>query len=433
MVDQRQQINMLLNKLQTQSGYYTNLYNYYQGKHKILYDKPKSDPTKADPRATFNYARKTVTNFVGYLLGKPVNYTSNTDNKAFLDDIHYYFGTWEKQHNIDIKTASEVFGKAYEVYFINTDGEFQCTYFNPLEMAVLQDGTVENNVILAVRKYKIEGSETQYIEVWDNQFYYQYEESVQAKPIVKKEHRFSRCPVRKLQNNELEKSAFEDIINLIDMYNSIYSANVGEILDHRNAYLGIENANLTKEKAQEMKENGIILLPNGSKSYWIIKDINAQFVSTMIDKLKDEIYIQTNQVNLNENFQSNTSGVSIRLKLQELENLSALKESLFEKLLKDRLKFFCEWLKIAKSKSYDYRDICVTFTRNVPVDEASIAQMVVELDGQVPLEERLSWLPRITNPSESVRKLREEQDAYGVSDLDKVLSQRNGGNNEQTE
>jgi hypothetical protein len=44
--------------------------------------------------------------------------------------------------------------------------------------------------------------------------------------------------------------------------------------------------------------------------------------------------------------------------------------------------------------------------------------MVRDLQGIVPKEELLSWLPRISNPSSSIKKLNEEMDGTGLgSDL----------------
>jgi SPP1 family phage portal protein len=413
-VTQEELIRKLLDNLELQRTHHHKLKNYYDGKHNILFEKGKSDPTKSDMRAYFNYCRKMVQNQVGYILGKPVNYTSKSDNPDFLNLIDYYFSTWEKEHNINLKIQSAIHGYAYEVSFINPKGEFQNTYFTPLQMEVLHDGSVDSKICFAVRKYKLEFSDTEYIEVWDNVNYYRYELS-NMKLLEQKPHRFSRCPVRKLKNNDNQKSTFADIIRIIDMYNSLHSISVQEMMDFRNAYLVLSNCDLDQETAQNMKENGILILPNDkAKAEWLTKNPNSQFFKDLLDNLKNEIYIQSNQVNLNESFQSNTSGVAIRLKLQELENQSAIAESIFERVLKDRMEFFCEYLQIAENKTYDYKDIAINFTRNVPVDEAAIVQMVKDLDGIVPLEERLSWLPRVSNPSLTYKKLLDERDTTGL-------------------
>lgn len=423
----------LIEKIDLNKSKYSKLERYYNGDHDILHEPGKTDPTKSDMRAYFNYCRKMVQNTVGYILGKPVNYSSKTGNKEFIDLIDYYFSPWEKEHNINLKLKSSIHGSVYEVSFINTKGEFQCTYFSPLEMIVLHDGSVDSKVSLAVRKYKMEFDENEYVEVWDNANYYKYILNNGLTLLEQKPHRFSRCPVRKLKNNDSEKSTFDDIVRIIDMYNSLHSISVQEAIDFRNAYLVLKNCTLSQEEAQKMKENGIIILPNEKASAeWLVKNPNSQFFKDLLDNLKNEIFVQSQQVDMNINFQSNTSGVSVRLKLQELENQSAISESIFEKVLKDRLEFFCEWLRIAKNKEFDPRDINISFTRNVPVDEVGVAQMVRDLQGIVPNEELLSWLPRVSNPSASIKKLKEEQSAMKLDELDTMLQNQNqlGGINE---
>ncbi|MGD6831426.1 phage portal protein [Sutcliffiella halmapala] len=406
----------LLDELELKKPKYQKLQDYYEGNHKILHDKSKVDNTRHDERTYFNYCRKTVQNYTGYLLGKPINYSSKSGNKEFLDTIDKYFSHWEKDHNINLKQLTEVFGLAYEVSYVDKEGEFQSTYFSPLEMIVLHDGSIDRNVSLAVRKYYKPYDETEYVDVWDIDFYTTY--VLKGRDLVQleqKKHLFSRCPVSEVPNNELKKSAFEDIVRIVDIYNNIHSTAANEILDHRSAYLVIENAELSPEEAVKMKENGILIVPQGSKVYWATKNINGSFVKDMLKDWQDEIYIQTNQVNLNENFQSNTSGVSIRLKLQELENISAIKETIFEKAIRKRLRLFCEWLKIAQNKEYDYRDISISFVRNVPVDEKAIADMVVQLQGILPNEELITWLPRVTNPNASIEKLALERETSSLS------------------
>ncbi|PRS66543.1 phage portal protein [Bacillus pumilus] len=400
-------IKKLLDELQLTKPNYDKKWRYYSGDHDILHKRIANDPMKNDMRVYFNYCRKMVQNSVGYLLGKPVSYNSKTDNKEFLSLIDYNFNTWEHNHNIKLKIISSINGHAYEVSFINSEGDFQCAVYHPSEMIVLHDNSVENRITLAVRKYKVKFDDSEYIDVWDDTHFRNYKiNGGNYELLDEKKHRFSRCPVRELRNNDSKKSTFEDIMRIVDIYNSIHSANAQEIMDHRNAYLVLQNCKIELEEAKKMRDNGILMLPNPqAKAYWLTKDINANFVKDELQMLQDEIYAQSHQVNLNENFQSNTSGVTIRLKLQELENQSAISESDFDQLLKSRLKLFCEYLKVSENKEFDYKDIAISFTRNVPVDDVANAQMVAALNGIVPHEDLLGKLSFISNPSAAYERL----------------------------
>lgn len=424
----------LLEELDNRAPKYQKLLNYYEGNHKVLFEQSKVDDNRHDERAVFNYCQKTVSNFVGYLLGKPVNYQSKSGNTDFINTIDRNFSFWEKDHNIRLKEMTEIFGLAYEVSYSTKDKEFLCACFSPLEMITINDGSIERNTSIAVRKYKKPYDDLTYVDVWDDKHLTKYIlKDKQLNQQSKKRHLFSVCPVNEVVNNDSKRSAFDGIIRINDLYNAVNSSAANEMLDHRSAYLVIENADLNLDEAIKMKQNGIILAPKDSKVYWSIKDVNNAFFTDMIKQWQDEFYIQTNTVNLNENFMSNTSGVSIRLKLQELENLSAIKESIFEKALMKRFKLFCEWLKIAESKDYCYKDISISFTRNVPVDEVAIASMIVQLKDMLPLEDLISYLPRVTNPQGAIQKLLRERDAMGLFTLDEHLKKQNGVQNEETE
>ncbi|MCM3394859.1 MULTISPECIES: phage portal protein [Cytobacillus] len=422
----------LLHELDVQAPKYKKLLDYYEGRHKLLFEQPKVEDSRNDERAIFNYCQKTVQNFVGYLLGKPINYQSKSGNKDFINSIEKHFAFWEKEHNIRLKELTEIYGLAYEVCYSTSQKEFLCACFSPLEMITLNDGTIERNTSLAVRRYQKPYDDSTYVDVWDDKYLTKY--VLNNKKLVqlsRKRHIFSICPVNEVVNNDSKRSAFDGIVRINDLYNAVNSSAANEMLDHRSAYLVIENADLDLDEAIKMKQNGIILAPAGSKVYWSVKDVNNAFFKDMIKQWQDEFYIQTNTVNLNENFQSNTSGVSIRLKLQELENLSAIKESIFERALKRRFKLFCEWLMIAESNEFDYRDLSISFTRNVPVDEVAIANMIILLKDMLPHEDLISWLPRVTNPQSAIQKLKNERDAMGLYTLDEHLKKQNGVLNEK--
>ena len=104
-------------------------------------------------KLVFNFPRKFVDNETGYLLGKPVNYVSKSDDNEIIDAIDRNTSHWDKEHNINLRKQSEIYGEAYELNYINTDGEFCATILTPIETYVLEDGTAERNVVLALHTF----------------------------------------------------------------------------------------------------------------------------------------------------------------------------------------------------------------------------------------------------------------------------------------
>jgi hypothetical protein len=54
---------------------------------------------------------------------------------------HITILNWDKEHNINLRKQSEIYGEAFELNYVNTDGEFAATILTPLEAYVLGVGT----------------------------------------------------------------------------------------------------------------------------------------------------------------------------------------------------------------------------------------------------------------------------------------------------
>ncbi len=392
--------------------------DYYEGKHSILSDYKMQD-SRSNMKLVFNYPRKFVDNEVGYLIGKPVNYVSKSDNRSIVDAIDINMSHWDKEHNQTLRKESEIFGEAYELNYINTEGEFSATVLNPLNCYVLEDGTAERDVLLAIHKYTKPFGDKQYMDVYTDSAILHYQigtvnsgNSYSGGNLNYQgshSHIFGRVPVLVCPANSERKSGFHDIISLIDAYNSLNSDLVNEIADHRNAYLIIENSKLEEEDLGKMKEMGIIQVPAGGRVSWLIKGIDASFVANELENIEQKIYSLCDQVDFNQNWASNTSSLALRNKLLNLENRVSMREAMMEKVIKERLKNLFIFLSRKEGSAYDYRDVSVRFTRNLPTDLSGLADVIVKLTDVCSQETLLTLLPFVENPKLEVSKYKAEQ------------------------
>ncbi|MGF7057195.1 phage portal protein [Brassicibacter mesophilus] len=410
-----------LKELNKKQIVYQKYKDYYEGKHDI-YKTYSMQDSRSNMKIPFNFPRKFVDTETGYLLGKPINYISKSGNQEIIDVIDKNTSYWEKEQNINLRKESEIYGESYELHYVNKDGEFCATVLNPLNSYVLEDGTVERNAVLALYKYKQRfDDDNEYLDVYldDRINIYKILKDNKLELLDTKEHIFGRVPVIVCPANTERKSGFEDIIPLIDAYNNLNSDLVNEIADHRNAYLVIEGAKIEEPDLLNMKSMGIIQVPNGAKVSWLIKDINDTFVQNELNNLERKIYDLSDQVNFSENWASNTSSLALKNKLLNLENRVAMRESFMEHVIKQRLKNLFRYVEIAKGIKYDYRDIAIKFTRNLPTDLTGLADVITKLKGTASDETLLSTLPFIENPQVEIQKRRAEQEAEMV-DLDNI-------------
>ncbi len=391
--------------------------DYYEGNHSILKNYQMQD-SRSNMKLVFNFPRKFVDNETGYLLGKPVNYVSKSDDNEIIDAIDRNTSHWDKEHNINLRKQSEIYGEAYELNYINTDGEFCATILTPIETYVLEDGTAERNVVLALHTFTKKFDDKKYLDVYTDSEIRHYElgssgTRPELKYIGSHEHIFDRVPVIVCPANNERKSGFQDVISLFDAYNAINSDLVNEIADHRNAYLVIENAKIEEEDLLKMKSMGIIQVPNQAKVYWLIKDINDSFVKNELDNIERKIFDLMDEVNFNENWAANTSSLALRNKLLNLENRVSMKEAIMEKVIKQRLKNLFVYLEKKEGKSYDYRDVAVKFTRNLPTDLTGLADVITKLKDVCSQETLLALLPFVENPKVELEKYYFEKRHFG--------------------
>lgn len=379
--------------------------------------------SRSNRKLIFNFPRKFVDNETGYLLGKPVNFISKSDDKNIVDCIDRNSSHWDKEHNISLRKQSEIYGESYELNYINTDGEFCATILTPLECYVLEDGTAERNVLLAIHKFKRRFDDTEYLDVYTDVeiLHYKMIKDSKIELVGKHNHIFGRVPVIVCPANSERKSGFEDLISLFDAYNALNSDLVNEIADHRNAYLIIENAKIEEEDLLKMKQMGIIQVPKGGAVKWLTKDINDSFVKNELENIERKIYDMMDEVNFNENWASNTSSLALRNKLLNLENRVSMRQAFMEKVIKERLKNLFIYIRKKEGKVFDYRDVAVKFTRNLPIDLVGLADVIVKLKDVCSQETLLTLLPFIENPAVELQKYKKEKaNAIEGSDLEKT-------------
>lgn len=389
--------------------------NYYDGEHEILNNYDMQD-SRSNQKLVFNFPRKFVDNETGYLLGKPVNYISKSDDDKIVKCIDANTSCWEKEHNITLRKYSEIFGESYELNYIDKNGEFSSTVLTPMNAYVLDDGTTERNVTLAIHKFSKAFEDNEYLDVYtDDMIYHYHLDEGKLEYIGEHPHLFERVPVIVCSANTETKSGFYDIISLIDSYNALNSDLVNEISDHRNAYLIIENAKIEEEDLLKMKKMGIIQVPKGGAVKWLTKDINDSFVQNELENIERKIYDMMDEVNFNENWASNTSSLALRNKLLNLENRVAIREAFMERAIRERLKNLFLYIKKREGRIFDYKDIAIKFTRNLPADLTGLADVITKLNGVCSKETLLSLLPFVESPALELQKIKVE-DASVVSE-----------------
>jgi SPP1 family phage portal protein len=401
---------------------YQHLQNYYEGRHDIL-NKTVSDESKPNNKLVNNYP-KYITNLItGYFMGKPVAYSSKSNNDAYLQVMQNIFDyNDEADENAELAKTGSIKGEAFELLYLDESGKIRFTKIDD-EQTILVYGTeVDALPVLGIRYYKlhtlnsIDVAEQTKVEVYTKNEIVKYDYfNGELTETERKEHFFKEVPIIHFLNNEEVQGDFEDIITLADAYNSSQSDTQDNFDYFTDAYLTVTGATLGDgEEAvaavKEMKRNRVIELPEGGSAAFLTKDINDTAEENHKKRLNADIHKFANTPDLSDvQFSGNVTGVAIKFKYSCTESLASLKERKFKKALQRRIELITNILNI-KGNNYDYTDIEMTFSRSLPTNVTEISDMVQKLSGVASQETLLSQLPFVTDVQAEMDKIKQEKE-----------------------
>ncbi|NFI57520.1 phage portal protein [Clostridium botulinum] len=429
--------------------HYDEINAYYYGNTDTLKNfKPMNG--RSNLKVNTNFNQKLTDEEAQYSFGNSIKYTYKDDNDQASKDIKYHFKNNDADHDINLGIELIKNGLGYELSYLDEDLEFKNEIITPLEGYPYFD---RGKLKYFLHIYSNQFDEKIYIDVYTNKMIYHLNSNFEEIKEPKL-HPFGIVPVgvgkvggkiytKKRGYEEGDKTIHRTIKTLQDAYETNLSDMVSEISDFRNAILklyGIETEDETdsdgnvilddngnpKQKQPVIRGNAVLFL--GDKKVedaeWLIKNINDVFIKNTRDDVKDLIYTLTSHIDSNEKMVSNLSGIALRSRLQNLEAKCSMNEKAMTNIIRTRLKCLFQYLWTIKGVKYDSKLVHIEYTPKVPVDEATIAQIISQLpEGIVSKETFRSWIPRITDPIVEGEKVKKEQqeDLKNELDLDKVV------------
>ena len=385
-------------------------YDYYNGKQKIL-SKTYSDPSKPCNRVVTNYCRSIVSNFAGFNLGIPATYQVDDNVQYFLRYNDYI------QKDTELLTQGLVFGVAYELLYIDSDGETRFENISPLYgFDIYSSDLSDDDMSAFVRIYTednvdITQSNTYMVVVYTKDKITTYKtvgEFGSLEFVSEVPHSFGQVPVVAFNLNPEREGIFEQIIPLQDSYNEVLSAQLDELGMLVDSFLVLKGVSAEKEDIQDMKTNRVLLMDADSSAEFLVKNVNnSQIIEILTEIKKRIIEISTCPDFSAENF-ATTSGIALQYRLTGFRNTSLAFMSQLEKALRRRIELF-GW--IEQIKGDKVTDFKITFTNNLPTNTLEISQIVNQLRGLVSDETLLSQIPFVDDAEEELKKAQAEKQA----------------------
>lgn len=389
--------------------------DYYDGKQDIL-NKSYADATKPCNRTITNYCRNIVNTYVGYL-AKPsyISYSSEQDIEDIMEVLRYN----------DYNAADAAFlqdalicGVANELMYNDSEGHTRFRLINPRSSFGVYDDSLTGDLLYFIRFYEV--------SEWDDTNLYNVD--VYTDTVIKhfqmsglngalsfigeEPHYFSQCPANIFVMPD-EKSIFDSIMTLQDAANTVLSSELDDIQAFADAYLCLFGVDADTEDIAGMKENRVLVFPSeGANASWLTKNANDSQIENILKRIQDNIYRIAQCPDFSsENFVSGvSSGVAIRFKLSGIETLAAPLEAIMKKALQRRVEIICGIASLKMGEEI-FRDISIDFKRNLPEDNASLANLVNSLKGTVSDKTLLSLLPFVDDVNAEYEAVQEQKQA----------------------
>lgn len=392
------------------------LERYYLTQNDIL-RRTMTDSSKPNNRIANAYASYITDTLVGYFLGEPISYSSNDEEKMKELQLILEYND-EADENIKLAKSCSIFGIGYELlYFSDEEKIIRFTSISPKEGIPIFDKTISNELIGFIRYYDdydvvADKTETVIEVITDTTHTIYRQKNAGVGQLVLEDsynHYFGMVPVAIFKNNDEEVGDFEPVLSLIDAYDKMESDSLNDFEYVADCYLCLYGFTAEEDDIKRMKENRVLLMDEGTNAEWLIKDVNDTTAENQKKRLDQDIHKFSKCPNLNdENFAGNSSGVALEYKTLGTENLVSIKERKFKRGLQQRIELISA-LNSILGDGFDWRSIEIHFTRNLPINEEDIANMVDKLNGVVSNETLLAQLPFVEDPQEEMRKVEEEK------------------------
>ena len=374
--------------------------NYYDGIQAIL-NKSYADASKPCNRSVINYAKNIADSYAGYLATPGfISYRSEQEIDDVMEILKYNdFQTEDADFLLD----ALIYGVAAELMYIDNTGHTRFRLINPTNCFGICDDSLSGDLLYFVRMYKVnewDESDLYNVDVYsdyDVKHYTMNGMNGNLQYVAEEPHYFSQCPANIFALPD-EKSIFDCILPLQDSMNELLSAEIDDYAAFCDAYLVLLGVDADTDDITSMKENRVLVLPEGASATWLTKAANDAQVENILKRIHDSIYRVAQCPDFSsESFVGGvSSGVAIQYRLTGMENRAGVIEGKMKKALQRRIEIICGIASLKLGESV-FRDIQIDFKRNIPADINSTIGMINSLKGTVSDATLLSQLDFITD------------------------------------
>ena len=376
------------------------LYDYYRGEQSV--DKGETVRGRPDNRLRAPFPRYITEVHTGYFLGLPptVAYGGAAGARYAalsreLDLPHLYF---------DLGRDLSICGAGFALVWAERGGVKVCRC-DPCDCFAIRSGDAGAPLLAAVRLFASGRGETRGVLytaerlvpfVWDG---------TGVTLGAAEENLLHTSPLLPFYNNCQGVGDFEMVTGLVDAYNVLLSGALDDMQSVANAFLALYGMQGTTQRdIEQANRSRILSLSEGGRAEFVVKNLNHEALGQLEVNLRRSILQLSMTPDLcDEHFAGNSSGVALQYKLWGIEQVRAAKERTFTDGLRALLAVLTEGERLL-GRSVDLTGGEVTFYKNLPQDNAALAETLLSLSPLLSRQTILENLPWVADAQEELRR-----------------------------
>lgn len=376
------------------------LYDYYRGEQSV--DKGETVRGRPDNRLRAPFPRYITEVHTGYFLGLPptVAYGGAAGARYAalsreLDLPHLYF---------DLGRDLSICGAGFALVWAERGGVKVCRC-DPCGCFAIRSGDAGAPLLAAVRLFASGRGGTRGVLytaerlvpfVWDG---------TGVTLGAAEENLLHTIPLLPFYNNCQGVGDFAMVTGLVDAYNVLLSGALDDMQSVANAFLALYGMQGTTQRdIEQANRSRILSLSEGGRAEFVVKNLNHEALGQLEVNLRHSILQLSMTPDLcDEHFAGNSSGVALQYKLWGIEQVRAAKERTFTDGLRALLAVLTEGERLL-GRSVDLTGGEVTFYKNLPQDNAALAETLLSLSPLLSRQTILENLPWVADAQEELRR-----------------------------
>lgn len=391
---------------------YKQLQDAYETDFPIFHEKPKPE-WKPDNRIAVNFAKYIVDTMNGYFIGNPIKIIVDGGEETiekYIEFLDQYND--QDDNNAELSKICSIYGKGYEMYYNDEDGNVGIIYLDPTEAFMIYDDSVLKRERYFVRLYRDEDN-VLHGSVSDQEKVRWF--TIKGKIVWNEQeqlHYFNGVPATEYRENKECQGIFEPVMSIINAFNKAISEKANDVDYFADAYLKIIGTLLDEDELKHIRSDRVINFDGDGESVivdFLQKPNGDTTQENLLDRLQNLIFLIAMVANISDENFGTSSGIAMAYKLQGMSNLRKTKERKFTSGMNRRYKLIFSNPGNAMKKD-DWVKLHYKFTPNVPANLLEESQIAKNLSGVVSQETQLGVLSVVDNPKAEIERIDKEEE-----------------------